>query len=94
MSVTLPHTLMPHFSIRTSCHHHLINRVLKGSSGNVRPGRIDVRTAEYDSGCSFDPDGRGGGGKEEAFVLFLNEVGDNGSGSLVHRFKILSLLLL
>ena len=71
----------------------MINRVLKGSSGNVRPGRIDVRTAEYDSGCSFDPDGRGGGGEEEAFVLFLNEVGDNGSGSLVHRFEILSFYL-
>ena len=64
---------------------HSINRVLKGSSAAVRPGRIEVRTAEYDSGCSFDPNKKGEEGGE--FVLFLNEVGDSGSGSLVHRFK-------
>ena len=69
---------------------HLINRVLKGSSAAVRPGRIEVRAAEYDSGCSIDPDGRGEE-EEEVLVLFLNEVGDNGGGSIVHRFEILSI---
>ena len=66
---------------------HLIYRVLKGSSSAVHPGRIEVRTAEYDSGCSFDPN-KGTSG--EKYVLFLNEVGDNGDGSLVHRFEIKS----
>ena len=60
--------------------------MLKGSSSAVRPGRIEVRTAEYDSGCSFDPDGGGEAGER---ILFLNEVGDGGGSgsSLVHRFK-------
>ena len=62
----------------------MIYRVLKGSSSAVHPGRIEVRTAEYDSGCSSDPN-KGTSG--EKFVLFLNEVGDNGDGSLVHRFE-------
>ena len=51
--------------------------MLKGSSAAVRPGRIEVRTAEYDSGCSFDPEAG-------EHILFLNEVDDDG---LVHRFK-------
>ena len=63
--------------------------MLKGSSATVRPGGIEVRTAEYDSGCSFDPDVGGEAGER---ILFLNEVddGDGGGGggsSLVHRFK-------
>ena len=67
------------------------NRVLKGTSASVRPGRIEVRTAEYDSGCSFDPIG---GGEAREHILFLNEVdsdGGGGSGSLVHRFKAAAL---
>ena len=57
--------------------------MLKGSSAAVRPGRIEVRTAEYDSDCAFE---RGGEGEE--FVLFLNEIAGGGGGSsLVHRFR-------
>ena len=55
--------------------------MLKGSSALVRPGRIEVRTAEYDSGCFFDPVGDDEAGEH---ILFLNEVDDDG---LVHRFK-------
>ena len=59
--------------------------MLKGSSAAVHPGRIEVRTAEYDSGCSFSPVS---GGEAREHILFLNEVDDGGSGSsLVHRFK-------
>ena len=60
--------------------------MLKGSSALVRPGRIEVRTAEYDSGCSFDPVGDDEAGEH---ILFLNEIDSDGGGrsSLVHRFK-------
>ena len=64
------------------------NRVLKGTSASVRPGRIEVRTAEYDSGCSFDPVGSG---EAREHILFLNEVDNDGSSGLVHRFKAAAL---
>ena len=59
--------------------------MLKGSSASVRPGRIEVRTAEYDGGCAFDPVG------SKEHILFLNEVDNDGSSGLVHRFKAAAL---